>query len=123
MLKIKSEVKSKRGGEFIMTEIFIVIPEKERLERLFSKMGDKYKYAKENFFPRILEHAGESTTPDALASILRSELEAYVEEHNLPISMEEDIYSFAKNELINILVDNGGIRKTVRKRISNLLKV
>lgn len=106
-----------------MTEMFIIIPEKERLERLFFELGFKYKYAKENFFPRILKHAGTAVTPDGLAAILREELEAYVCEHNLPISMEENIYSFAKNELINILVDNGGIREAVRKRISNLLKV
>jgi len=123
MLKIKPEVKSKRGGEFLMTEIFIVIPEKERLERLFSKMGDKYKYAKENFFPRILEYAGMSVTPSDLAGDVRRELEFYVRSQNLPIDMEEDIYSFAKNELINILVDDGKIREVVRKKVSSFLKV
>lgn len=106
-----------------MAEIFIVIPEKERLSRLFDEIAKGHEYARENFFPRILKYAGVSTSPEGLGAILKEELEAYVIDHNLPVDMEEGIYSFAKTELINILVDSGAIREAVRKRISDILKV
>ena len=106
-----------------MNDVFVLIPEKKRLAKLFEEIGKGHEYAKEHLFPRIMKYAGVATSPDGLATILGEELEFYVTDNSLPIEMEEDIYSFAKNELINILVDDGGIREEVRKRVSNKLKV